>query len=451
MEDLVQNEVLKETKDVNEKTENIKEEPKKRGRKKKEQLSSSNNEELNNLKIEYELQQDLDNFLVKNDIKQELLSKMILPTGLDVLDAVLGGGIPMHFCQLVGNPGCSKSTLAARILAEGQRLYKPKFLAKYFDSEASTSKERLFNLGVMYPSITPYDQEVTVEKIFKSVDAMCKFKADHPELLEIPSIIIWDSIANTLTEKGMLADNPDQVLGEKARVLSQGMPKLVNILNKYNISLVGVNQLRDKIEMGIFKTPNVLRYLASSNIPGGKSLLFNSYQILFLQHVKEVDNYGFKGAIIEVKTVKNKMFTPNLSIKLILSFERGFSNFWSNYEFLKETKRVNAGAWCYLINYPTIKFRQQDAINYYRANQAFRDAWKEALDDAIKKELIEANKSLDMSKIEVYDEEISPISNIPIISTEEISVPSNTEISVPSNTESFEEDLNSLPYLTNGD
>src|SRR3989304_5711626 len=91
-----------------------------------------------------ELRNSYKSFLAKNyDVVQQERAKIILPTGLDLLDAISGGGLGMNFIQFVGLPGCGKSMLAAKVLAEGQRRYKPKFLGEYFDSEQSTTKERL--------------------------------------------------------------------------------------------------------------------------------------------------------------------------------------------------------------------------------------------------------------------------------------------------------------------
>lgn len=338
--------------------------------------------------------------ILSNERKFELNSdnKTIISTGLDVLDAVLGGGVGANFIQIVGNPGSGKTTLAIKILANAQKQYK-RFIGVCFDSEQTSSKERLIELGVNRPPINPID-EFTVESIFKSIDNLCSFKYKN-DLTEIPSIVLWDSIANTLTEKGTEAENVDKVIGEKARVFSAMLPKITQALNKFNICLLSVNQLREKIDMGVFKTPSTLRYLANSAIPGGRAILFNCFQLLLVRHVKDVDEYGFRGAIVEAKTVKNKLFTPNVSCNLVLSFTHGFSNFWTNYEFLKSTKRIAASAWCKLINYPEKKFRQVDAIKFYREDPKFKESWDELLKDAIQKEIIEANKAGSIDQIEV--------------------------------------------------
>jgi RecA/RadA recombinase len=337
---------------------------------------------------------DLNMFLKQHvDINTDEKETMVMSTGIDLLDAMCGGGIGMKFIQFVGNPGCAKSTLAAKLIAAGQRKYKNKFISLYHDSEHSQSTERLAELGVIAPKINPISEGITVEKILKSVHGLCQFKAERKDILNIPSLIIWDSIANTLTEKGFIADSPDRVLGEKARVLSSELPKVVESLNRFNVSLVGINQLRDKIELNMYsRAPNDLKYLGESKIPGGKSMLFNSFQLFFLKHSKDTEDFGFNGAFIDIKSIKNKLFTPNITIRLVMSFQRGFSNFWTNFEFLKSTKRIKASAWCTLINLEEIKFRQKDAINMYITDEKFKGAFDELVRDAIQKEIIEEYK-----------------------------------------------------------
>ena len=60
------------------------------------------------------------------------------------------------------------------------------------------STDRLAQLGVRYPKIRPYT-DITVEKVFKFVEALCSYKENNPQYLDYPSVIVWDSLANTLT------------------------------------------------------------------------------------------------------------------------------------------------------------------------------------------------------------------------------------------------------------
>lgn len=330
--------------------------------------------------------------------------KSTIPTGIDILDAILGGGVATKLTQFVGMPGSGKSALVARIIATGQRKWPGKFISVYIDSEQSMSTERLSQLGVNMPEIIPYSEDITVEKIFKTVEIMCTYKEGHPEYMDVPSCIIWDSVANTLTDKGMEEDKHTSVLGQKAALLTHLLPKYVNKLNKYNISLVCVNQLRDKIDMGMYGPPASLRFLADKNIPGGNSLLFNSFQLFYFRQ-KEIlkGEYGFDGVTVVGKAVKNKLFTPNIDIEMVFSFEHGFSNFWTNYELLKKFKRVTAGGgWVNLAGYEGPKCQQKNVIQKYREDAKFKNVWDETVKDVIQTEYIDAHKTGDNKQTEAW-------------------------------------------------
>jgi len=337
-----------------------------------------------------ELNISLSSFLKNNfKIEENQFSKKTISTGIDVLDAIFGGGVGMGFVQFVGPPGSGKSALVSKIIATGQRKYPGNFIAIYADSEVSMSTDRLAQLGVRYPKIRPYT-DITVEKVFKFVEALCSYKENNPQYLDYPSVIVWDSLANTLTEKGIETEDPNAILGEKARMLSFLLPKYVPKLEKYNISLLVINQLRDKIDMGYFKKPNELKYMGDKVLPGGESTRFNSFQLFFLRPTSDLKGeYGFSGTKVSGKCVKNKLFTPNIEISMVFSFKNGFSNFFTNYELLKETKRVKAGAWCSLVSMPEIKFRQNELVTIYKTNPKFKEVFDQEVKEAIKTEFLD--------------------------------------------------------------
>jgi len=333
----------------------------------------------------------------KIDMTEDKKDLIVIPTGIDLIDAILGGGFVVGALNIiVGQPGSGKSMLAMQTYAQGQKLCKGGMIGGYLDSEEATTKQRLSNLGVRYPKITPY-AGITVEKVFKFFEGLCLFK-DKKKSVDIPSIIVWDSIANTLSEKETETNDPNTVIGYKARLLSILIPKYVAKAAKYNICLLAVNQLRDVLAMGPYAAPNPLKFMSNSkSMPGGNILKYNAFQLVEMKvkspiapgATNDSNKYGFEGMIAKIKCVKNKLFSPNVEIEIVGSFTTGFSNFWTNYNFLKETKRLSTGAWNYLISLPDKKFRIKDAPKLYKEDKEFHDTFDTEAKNAIQIEIID--------------------------------------------------------------
>lgn len=363
--------------------------------KKKNKVKSEVKEIDENEKLTEELFSEFSSFLeTKADIKPDRGVKDTISTGIDLLDAILGGGFAIGALDIiVGQPGSGKSMIAMQALGQGQRQFNGKMLGGFLDSEEATTKIRLANLGVRHPPMRPYS-DVTVEKVFKFIEGLSVFKKQK-EIVDIPSMVIWDSIANTLSEKERETDNPNEVIGYKARLLSILVPKYVAKCAQHNICFLAVNQLRDVINMGQFAPPKDLKFMsATKDMPGGNVLKFNAFQLIEMK-VKtaivgdKADKYGFEGIISKIKCVKNKLFPPNIEIEIVGSFTSGFSNFWTNYNFLAEKKALNTGAWNYLVSYPDKKFRTKDAPSLYKEDEKFKEEFDKSVKETIQTEIIE--------------------------------------------------------------
>ncbi len=327
---------------------------------------------------------------VKADMTFDPGVKLLVPTGIELLDAILGGGFPVGAMSIiVGTPGSGKSMLAIQTMAAGQKKYE-KFLASFLDSEEATSTQRLSNLGVRYPTIKPYC-DITIEKVFKHLETMCLFK-EQKKLQHVPSISVWDSIANTLSEKERQVEDVNSVIGYKARMLSLLVPKYVARCAQYNICWLAVNQLRDQLQISQFAPAKDLKFMSTGkSMPGGNILKFNAFTLLEMKAKSVLDSskMGFDGIIASVKTVKCKLFPPNIEIELVGSFVTGFSNFWTNYNLLVKEKRLVSGAWNYLKNHPEKKIRTKDAKTTYKEDPEFKKKFDEAVSECINTEIIE--------------------------------------------------------------
>ena len=334
--------------------------------------------------VEDGFQMEFDAFLNKKlDIKNgEEVEK--IPTGIDIIDTLTGGGLSIgQIVQIVGLPGSFKSTLMAQIVGNAQKYFSGKMLCVYYDTEVAMTQKRLMQLGVCNPPLKPYD-DITIEQLFQTIEAMAAYK--EAKNIDIPSIIVWDSVANTSTLKERSTDEINQTMGLKQKLLSQLIPRYLPRLKKYKICLWAVNQLRDKLDVGMYGPPPDLKGLGSYDIPGGKALKFNSSTLLKLQNRGELkeEQYGFRGIQLEGIFIKNKSFQPLIKFDLITDFSHGVDNFFTNYKLLADNKRLSTGAWNKLEALPEVKFRTKDAKETYNTNEKFKEAFDSEVKNVLK-------------------------------------------------------------------
>jgi len=337
---------------------------------------------------------------VVNQMQMELdsaLSKMVqldsddtdielLPTGIDALDLILGGGIALNKLTLIaGDPGTFKSTLAISICAKLKEKY-PESLVVYLDSENATSIQRMRQLGLN--DVMPRTN-LTVEKVFATIQALMTFK-DEKKIKDVPAIVVWDSIANTPTDAEMnTTDNINQTIGLKARIISSRLPVIINKTKEYNITLLFINQFREKVQIGMFPSANDLKNMASDKtLPGGNSPKFNASQFLQLRVARIYDYktspYGFRSTVVRVKTVKNKFFPDGYEVDLVVDPATGFNNLYTNMEILKAQKKLVTGAWSYLKDYPEKKFQGIKKLkDVYLQDPVFKQKYDEIVQETL--------------------------------------------------------------------
>lgn len=336
-----------------------------------------------------------------------------IPSGIDLIDAVTDGGIPCKFSVYMGKPGSGKSSLLVSYIKNGQKLWGEKFIAVYCDSEESITQKRFEEFGCKHP--VNIVNSLTIEKVFKVLDQLCLFKSQNKEMLEIPSIFVWDSIANTMTEKTIDNEDLSNTDGAvRASIIARLLPKYIDKLVIHNIAMVAVNQYRVKLSMGPTPQAADIRGMKQDQTyPGGQAVGFNAFQMWDVDQGPALkdDPYGYPMAPVKMRAIKNKAFTPNIPIEVMFNHHRGFSNFWTNFEFLKKQKYITPGAHSYLNSLSTVKFRQKNASSLYLENEEWRNNFNEDLKSALA-DFIRVNSGGDLDAI-YWDPEIKTVETEP--------------------------------------
>jgi len=351
--------------------------------------------------IEEDLKETVEDISFNEDIET-------VPTGIDLFDTILGGGIPVGKLVLItGAPGGGKTSLAISMISSLQKRYK-NALALYLDAEQSMGKKRLEEFDVDTDRTILISQDLTVEKVSKIISKATAYRENKKyKDINDPFFVVWDSESATMTNKQLAAnDDPSKVLGQKSNMLSLVIPKLVNVANKYKMTFIVISQLRDKISMNPFASNSPdLKGLGDKRITGGNVMRFHPFQIIYMRPKEDVDidAYGFSGVISEVKLIKNKLFRPNIKINIVLDYIRGYNDFWTREYLIRQCKGIKGTAWQYLENYPDVKFRKSDILNMYNTNETFRQKFDE-LYYTYKEELLKSTV-LDSTVVDLDDSE----------------------------------------------
>jgi len=315
-------------------------------------------------------------------------------TGFDLIDALLSpsktnrGLILRTLNTNYGNSGSGKTTFQLQIAANIQKQFLGAKLF-LFDAEKSSIRERLLKLGIDPKRFIHIKKDTSIEGFFKMLKIIAKEReaqiANYGEeyVMSNPYIVVADSFSAMPSEKDVEADTEiNSSMGTAARLWSQLLKVYMNILFKYNITILGVNQVRAKIDiMGQPKPKQLLYMKQDEEMAGGKSIPFYSNTFARFQTTGRLDpvTYGIDGFETEINFLKSRGSPTNRPVKMIFFPDSGFSNFWTNYEFLKSKKVIVAGAWNKLAGYEG-SFRTVEAENLFNTNEAFKNAFQTALD-----------------------------------------------------------------------
>jgi len=223
---------------------------------------------------------------------QSLAVRGVISTGIPALDEALGvGGLPKgRVVEMYGPPGGGKSTIAQQVIAQAQLAGGT---AAYIDSEHSLDPKYATALGI-------------------NIDDLLVSQPDYGEQgLEIAhalvrsqevDVVVIDSIASLIPKAEVDGDMGDQFMGLQARMLGQGMRKIVGDVHSSNTVLLLINQIRHKLGV---------TYGPTETTPGGESVRHYASVRVDIRRIAALKNgEDVIGARTKAKIVKNKVAAP---------------------------------------------------------------------------------------------------------------------------------------------
>jgi recombination protein RecA len=224
-------------------------------------------------------------------------------TGLPSFDEdVLGcGGIPRgRIVEIFGPESAGKTTIALHVLGMEQ---KAGGICAFIDAEHALDPTYASKLGVNVDNLL-INQPDNGEQALEVAEELVKSKC--------VTLIVVDSVAALVPAAELAGDMTDQNVGLQARLMSKAMRRLTGICATNNVTIIFINQIREKIGV-MFGNPETTT--------GGRALKFYSSVRLDVRR-REVIGAKEKpvGHHLEVKAVKNKVGNPFRSTVLDLYY-----------------------------------------------------------------------------------------------------------------------------------
>lgn len=299
-----------------------------------------------------------------------------ISTGSLGLDLALGiGGLPKgRVIEIYGPESSGKTTLTLHAIAECQ---KQGGVCAFIDAEHALDTQYAKNLGVDTDNLL-VSQPDFGEQALEILETVIRSGAVN--------LVIVDSVAALTPKVEIDGDMDDQQVGVQARLMSKALRKITGLLNKMNCTVIFINQIRMKIGMTGYGSPETTT--------GGNALKFYSSVRLDIRRIatlKQGENPI--GNRVKVKVVKNKVAAPFQLAEFDIMFGEGISKMGELIDYGVKLDIVDkAGAW---FSYGDSKIGQgkENSKVFLRDNPEIAKEIEDKILDAMGvKEIIEAAK-----------------------------------------------------------
>jgi recombination protein RecA len=232
-----------------------------------------------------------------------------IPTGILSLDReVIGiGGIPRgSIVEVYGPESSGKSTLAAIIAAQEQMTGS---LVAYIDMEHALDPNYMSKLGVDVANLI-VAQPDSGEQALDTAEYLVESG--------IVTLIIIDSVAALVPLAELNGDMGDSFMGLQARLMSQACRKLVGKCKKNDVTIIFINQIREKIGV-MFGSPETTT--------GGRALKFFASLRLDIRKIGTTkEGETVTGHKVRIKSVKSRVDSPFRETEVDLVYGQGFDS-----------------------------------------------------------------------------------------------------------------------------
>ena len=260
---------------------------------------------------------------------KEVIPTEAISTGSLGLDLALGvGGLPKgRVIEIYGPESSGKTTLTLHAIAEAQ---KAGGVCAFIDAEHALDVKYAKDIGVDIDNLL-VSQPDFGEQALEILETVIRSGA--------VDLVVVDSVAALTPKVEIDGDMDDQQVGVQARLMSKALRKITGLLNKMNCTVIFINQIRMKIGMTGYGSPETTT--------GGNALKFYSSVRLDIRRIATLkQGENSIGNRVKVKVVKNKVAAPFKQAEFDIMFGEGISKTGELVDYGVKLDIIDkAGAW----------------------------------------------------------------------------------------------------------
>lgn len=260
---------------------------------------------------------------------KEVIPTEAISTGSLGLDLALGvGGLPKgRVIEIYGPESSGKTTLTLHAIAEAQ---KAGGVCAFIDAEHALDVKYAKDIGVDIENLL-VSQPDFGEQALEILETVIRSGA--------VDLVVVDSVAALTPKVEIDGDMDDQQVGVQARLMSKALRKITGLLSKMNCTVIFINQIRMKIGMTGYGSPETTT--------GGNALKFYSSVRLDIRRIATLkQGENSIGNRVKVKVVKNKVAAPFKQAEFDIMFGEGISKTGELVDYGVKLDIIDkAGAW----------------------------------------------------------------------------------------------------------